>query len=82
MEVKILASRSELTAQMTEQMKHGLTCYRVRVACKCKPQSRNPEMYPRANQRNGVLVIEGDTVKVLYIRCKGCAAETETEKKE
>ena len=78
METIFVKTRSELTAQMNELMKQGYTCYRVRVACVCydKPL-RNPEMYPRANQRNGVLVIGGNTVISLYVNCKFCSKPPE-----
>jgi hypothetical protein len=80
-----LQSRSELSAQMKRQTKIGCTCYRVRTACNCherktpkkdtKPQTGfcNPEMYPKANQRNGVLVIENDVAVCMFIQCKACA---------
>jgi hypothetical protein len=75
METIFYRTRAELTAQMQQQMKSGLTCYRVRTACKCRPNVKNPEMYTAANQRNGVLIIGGDTVKTLLINCKACANE-------
>jgi hypothetical protein len=80
MEKQIFKTRSEMTGKMLELMKRGFTCYRVRVACECKPQLLNPEMNLTAHQRNGVLVIEGETVKALFVRCKYCAPETNEQK--
>ena len=83
MEKQLFRTRGEMTGQMIELMKQGLTCYRVRVACDCKPELLNPEMNLTAHQRNGVLVIDGETVKMLFIKCIGCwqSSETETEQK-
>ena len=50
----------------------GYTCYRVRTACDCRPKLLNPTMNLTAHQRNGVLVIDGDTVKALFVYCKFC----------
>jgi hypothetical protein len=79
MKTIFVKTRSELTGQMKELIKQGLTCYRVRVGCTCRPPLKNPEMYPRANQQHGVLVIDRNTVKMLLIKCKDCAPETETK---
>ena len=80
MEKQIFKTRAELTGKMQELIKRGFTCYRVRVACNCKPQLLNPEKYPNANQRNGVLVIDGETVKALFVKCKYCALEINEQK--
>lgn len=77
METTFFKTRAELTGKMQECINNGLTCYRVRVACECKPQLLNPTMYPKNNQRNGVLVIDGNTVVYLYIRCKYCSKQPE-----
>ena len=77
MEKVILQTRAEMTRKMLEMIKSDYTCYRVRVACNCKPKLSNPEMYTQANQRNGVLVIDGVTVKMLFIRCRLCGQSVE-----
>jgi len=77
METTIFRKRAEMTGQMIELMKQGFTCYRVRVACECKPKLINPEMNLTAHQRNGVLVIDGNTVIALYIYCINCSKPPE-----
>jgi hypothetical protein len=81
MEKQIFTTRAELTGKMQELIKKGFTCFRVRVACNCKPQLLNPEINLTARQRNGVLVIEDETVKALFVRCKYCSPETNKQKK-
>jgi hypothetical protein len=78
METIFYKKRSELTGKMQELITGGYTCFRVRVDCNCQPHPE-PIRYPRANQRNGVLVVENDTIKMLLIRCKPCTPETETK---
>lgn len=73
METIYYKTRSELTGHMKEATANGRTCYRVRSACNCKPHLKNPEMYPNANMRNGVLVIDGNTVVSLLIQCRNCS---------
>ena len=73
METIFVKNRSELTGQMKKATANGRTCYRVRSVCNCKPHLKNPEMYPYSNMRNGVLVIDGNTVVSLFIRCKVCS---------
>ena len=68
-----------MTGQMIERLKQGFTCYRVRTACNCKPELLNPEMNLTAHQRNGVLVIDGETVTALFVYCRFCAQPPETE---
>jgi len=79
MEKQFFKKRGEMTGQMIERMKQGFTCFRVRVACNCKPQLLNPEMNLTAHQRNGVLVIENETVKALFVYCRFCEQPPETE---
>jgi len=73
METIFVKKRSELTEQMKEATTNSRMCYRVRSACNCKPHLKNLEMYPNANMRNGILVIDGNTVVSLFIRCKVCS---------
>jgi hypothetical protein len=82
METTIFKTRAEITGKMQECINKGLTCYRVRVACECKPREckhrlRNPTMNLQANQRNGVIVIKKDRVIALYVRCKVCSEPPE-----
>jgi hypothetical protein len=77
METTIFKTRAEMTGKMQECMNKGLTCYRVRVACKCKPQLLNPTMNLTAHQRNGVIVIKKNKVIALYVRCKFCGEPLE-----
>ena len=77
MEKQIFKTRAEMTGKMQECMNKGLTCYRVRVGCDCNPKLLNPTMNLTAHQRNGVIVIDGETVKALFVRCKYCGQPTE-----
>ena len=66
--------RSELTGMMKSEQDNGLTCYRVRTNCDCK-KLIDPLIHPRrANQRNGVLVIQDNQVIAKYVRCRTCYA--------
>ena len=74
METYFVKTRSELTDKLNELKQQGYTCYRVRVPCGCDKPLKNPDKYPHANQRNGVLVIDDDNrVISLYIRCNVCS---------
>ena len=73
MEIIFIKTRSELTGYLNEATANGRTCYRVRSACNCKPSLKNPEMYLHANMRNSVLVIDGNTVVSLFVRCRNCS---------
>ncbi len=42
----------------------GFRCYRVRTDCSCTGRDKS---------RNGILVIDGDTVRLEVARCKACA---------
>lgn len=56
--------KSELTLIKTAFEQAGFRCYRVRTNCSCTG---------RDNSRNGILVIDGDTVRLEVARCKACA---------
>lgn len=56
--------KSELTLIKSAFEQAGFRCYRVRTNCRCTG---------RDNSRNGILVIDGDTVKLEVSRCKACA---------
>lgn len=59
-----VAMRSALTACMQNWQKEGYTVHRTRLTCGCHQNS---------NIRQGVIVIDGNNVKVAeIIRCKGC----------
>ena len=73
MKVIFVKTRSELSEHLKKELANGRTCYRVRSACTCRPDLKNPDMYLRSNQRNGVLVIENDTVLFLVVRCRFCS---------
>lgn len=55
--------KSELTLIKTAFEQAGFRCYRVRTNCSCTGQD---------NSRNGILVIDGDTVRLEVARCKAC----------
>lgn len=74
METIYLTTRKDLTDGMTGYRSMGYTCHRVRLACSCTEYVQDKDMaYHRANQRNGVIVIDGDKVVEVLIRCKSCA---------
>lgn len=74
MEKVYLPTRIELTSQLISQIAAGYMCYRVRTECQCRPVLTSPERNLKANQRNGVLVIEGDTIIKMFVRCKVCSS--------
>ena len=76
-----LQTRAELTNQMKAQIKKGYVCYRVRTICNCKLQLKDTEMYPKSNQRNGVLVINNNTVVCMFVKCKQCNKAFEKQSK-
>ena len=74
METIYVATRRELTEQLANNRANGATCYRIRTGCRCwEPTDAN--MYPRANQRNGVLVIVDDRVMAKIIKCRKCSSK-------
>lgn len=75
MKTIFVKTRSELTGHLKAETAKGCTVYRVRSACGCKPNLKHPEMYPCANMRNGVLVIENDKVTALFVMCKNCSKQ-------
>lgn len=76
-----LSTRKELTEKLKLFTVDGLICRRVRETCKCHPNLKKPEMYPKANQRNAVIVFdEHEKVKHLFVRCKKCATMAKSEK--
>ena len=77
MEKVYLATRSELSDQIINQTSIGFICYRVRASCECRPLL-SPERNMRANQRNGVLVIDRDLCTKLFVKCKSCAVNQKT----
>jgi len=71
METIYVSTRKELTEQLANNRANGATCYRIRTGCRCwAPTDEN--MYPRANQRNGILVINDDRVVAQYVKCRIC----------
>lgn len=58
-----VSKKSELTLIKTAFEQAGFRCYRVRTNCNCTV---------RDNSRNGILVIDGDTVRLEVARCKDC----------
>ncbi len=76
MDTTYLKTRAEITDKMKECTANGYTCFRVRVGCHCPDHDtkglKNAEAYPKANQRNGLLVIDGDTVVSLFVKCGIC----------
>ena len=56
--------KSELALIKTAFEQAGFRCYRVRTNCSCTG---------RDNSRSGILVIDGDTVRLEVTRCKACA---------
>ena len=73
METKYLVTRKQLTDKLNEALSMGFKVYRVKEVCNCHPLIRHPDMNLKHNQRNGVLVVEGEKIKQVYVRCKICA---------
>jgi len=76
-------TRKDLTDLMIEKMKQGYICFRVRTLCKCRPAKINPDhliRYWRSNQYNGLIIIKGNKVKKLVVKCKECAKNAEKQK--
>lgn len=55
---RYLSTRKELTERLKLYTVNGFICRRVRETCKCHPILSKPEMYPKANQRNAVIVFD------------------------
>jgi hypothetical protein len=84
MDTIYLKTRAKITEKMNECTANGYTCFRVRVGCLCIDHHstkglKNPEAYPKANQRNGLLVIDGDKVVSLFVKCGICGEQPEPE---
>jgi len=76
-----LSTRRELTGKVNLYTDYGFICRRTRETCNCRPNLKNPEMYPKANQRNAVIVYgKGGKIRHLFVRCKNCASIPENEK--
>ena len=73
-----VSTRRELSAQLANQRAIGATCYRIRTACLCW-QPRDVNMYPHANQRNGVIAIIDDRVVAKYVMCRFCSDKKSLE---
>ena len=73
METQYFATRKELTDKLKEAVSMGFKVYRVKEVCNCHPLVKHPEMNLKHSQRNGVLVIDGETVKQVYVRCRICS---------
>lgn len=67
------ATRKALTDQLNKSILEGYKCFRIKHQCQCNPHPKNPEQNIKANQRNGILIIQGDTVKSIFVRCKNCS---------
>jgi len=63
--------KSEVTQQMDQYRLLGFTTYRTRLECNCAFN----------NRRNGILVIEPETLKLTakVIRCRACRKEAADE---
>lgn len=74
MKVQYTATRKELTDRLNIALKQGFTCFRIRHVCNCRPTPKHPEQFYKSNQRNGILIIQGNTVKNVFVKCKICHA--------
>lgn len=59
-----VSKKCELTLIKSAFEQAGFRCYRVRTNCSCTG---------RDNSRNGILVIDGEIVRLEVVRCKACA---------
>ena len=61
--------KSDVTHLMEKYQENGYTAYRTRLECNC----------PINNRRNGILVIEPETLLLTakVIRCRGCVNRKE-----
>lgn len=73
MKTTYTATRKELTDQLNSALSEGLKCFRIKHPCECRPNPKHPEQNLKPNQRNGVLIIQDETVKAIFVRCKFCS---------
>lgn len=57
--------RSELTQIATNFQNNGMRVFRVRTLCRCKKIGQG-------NQRDGVIVLDGDRLVMEIVRCRNC----------
>lgn len=79
METVYFKTRKDMTNRMFEYQSNGFVCFRIRIPCKCRTSIDKSTQNFRSNQRNGVMVLSGDTVVKILVRCKICY-EKESEK--
>jgi hypothetical protein len=80
METIYFKTRKDMTNRMSEYLSEGFDCYRVRIPCKCRTIINNHTQNFRSNQRNGVMVLSGDTVVKILVRCKICHEKESKQK--
>lgn len=75
-----VATRKELTEKLNEALTNGFECFRIKHDCNCKPVLKHPDQNIKANQRNGIIILKGDKVKQIFVRCKKCYHEQNGKK--